>query len=124
MKFNLAAGYTALIVSSIQVDQASHHIAGSLAHGKRLILCAKEPAQIGVELILGQFGGVLAQDVDIGSQVIICQADMLMVSRAPAILPVLEVETRRMAMEYWLAFSARPAKIRLQLATKQLSCLL
>jgi hypothetical protein len=74
-KFNLAAGYEALITSSLQVDQASHHVTGSLAHGKRLILSAKEPAQIGAELILGQFGGVLAQDVDVGSQVNICRAD-------------------------------------------------
>ncbi len=28
-----------------------------------------------MELILGQFGGALAQDVDVGSQVNICQAD-------------------------------------------------
>ncbi len=74
-KINLAAGYKALIASSLQVDQASHHVAGSLAHGKRLILSAKEPARIGAELILGQFGGVLAQDVDVGCQVDICQAD-------------------------------------------------
>jgi hypothetical protein len=44
---------------------------------------------------------------------------VLMVSRALAILPVPEVGTRRMAMEYCLAVSARPAKIRLQLPTEQ-----
>jgi hypothetical protein len=44
---------------------------------------------------------------------------VLMVSGAPAILPVLEVGTRRMAIEYSLAFLPRPAKIRLQLATEQ-----
>ncbi len=71
-KFNLAAGYEALIASSLQVDQASHHVTGSPACGKLLILSAKEPAQIGAELILGQLGGVLAQDVDVGSQVNIC----------------------------------------------------
>ncbi len=75
MKFDLAVGYEALDASSLQVDQASHHVAGSLAHGNLLILSTKEPAQIGVDLILGQLGGVLAQDVDVGSQVNICQAD-------------------------------------------------
>ncbi len=59
-KFNLAIGYEALIASSPQVDQASHHVAGSVTRGKWLILSAKEPAQIGAELVLGQFGGVLA----------------------------------------------------------------
>ena len=49
---------------------------------------------------------------------------VLMVSRAPAILPVPEVGTRRMAMEYCSAFSARPAKIRLWLPTEQLIHLL
>ncbi len=59
-KFNLAIGYKAFIASSLQVDQASHHVAGSLARGKLLIFSTKEPAQIGAELVLGQFGGVLA----------------------------------------------------------------
>ncbi len=45
-------------------------------------------------------------------------------SRAQAILPVPEVGTQRMAMEYCSAFSARPAKIRLQLPTEQLIRLL
>ncbi len=49
---------------------------------------------------------------------------VLMVSGAPAILPVLEVVIRRMATEYCSAFSARLAKIRLRLATKQSSRLL
>jgi hypothetical protein len=49
---------------------------------------------------------------------------VLMVSRALAILPVPEVETQRMAMEYCSAFLARSAKIRLRLATKQSSGLL
>ncbi len=44
---------------------------------------------------------------------------VLMVSRAPAILPEPEVGTQRMAIEYCSAFSARPAKIRLQLPTEQ-----
>ncbi len=44
---------------------------------------------------------------------------VLMVSKASAILPISEVGTRRMAMEYCLAFLARPAKIRLWLPTKQ-----
>jgi hypothetical protein len=44
-KFNLAIGCEALIAGSLQVDQASHHVAGSLAHGKQFILSAKEPAQ-------------------------------------------------------------------------------
>ncbi len=61
MKFNLVVGYKALIASSLQIDQANHHVAGSLACGKWLVLSAKEPAQIGPELILGQFDGVLAQ---------------------------------------------------------------
>ncbi len=59
-KFNHAVSYKALIPSSLQVDQASHHVAGSPARGKLLILSTKEPAQIGAELILGQLGGVLA----------------------------------------------------------------
>ncbi len=75
MKFNLAVGYKALVASSLQVDQASPHAAGSLAHGELLILSAKGTAQIGAELVLGQLGGVLAQDVDVGSQVDVCQAD-------------------------------------------------
>jgi hypothetical protein len=49
---------------------------------------------------------------------------VLMVSRALAILPVPEVGTWRMAMEYYLAFLNRPTKIRLRLATKQLGRLL
>jgi hypothetical protein len=48
----------------------------------------------------------------------------LMVSRAPAILPVPEVGTRRMAKEYCLAFSARPTNMRLRLPTMQLIRLL
>ena len=48
----------------------------------------------------------------------------LMVSGAPAILPLPEVGTRRMAKENCLAFLARPAKTRLRLATKQSSRLL
>jgi hypothetical protein len=52
-KFNLAVGYKALIASSLQVDQASHHVSGSLARGKRFILSTKESARIGTELILG-----------------------------------------------------------------------
>ncbi len=44
---------------------------------------------------------------------------VLIVSRGLAILPVPEVGTRRMAIEYYLAFSAWPAKIRLQLPTEQ-----
>ncbi len=46
----------------------------------------------------------------------------LMVSRTPAILPVPEVGTQRMAKEYCLAFLARLAKMRLQLPTVQLIC--
>jgi hypothetical protein len=46
---------------------------------------------------------------------------VLMVSRAQGILPVPEVGNRKMAIEYRLAFSARPAKIRLRLATEQSS---
>jgi hypothetical protein len=74
-KFNLAVGYKALEASSLQVDQTSHHVAWSLARGKLLIFSAKEPASIGAELVLGQLGGVLAQDVDVGSQVDIHRAD-------------------------------------------------
>ncbi len=44
---------------------------------------------------------------------------VLMVSGAPAILPVPKVGIRRRAMEYCLAFLARLAKIRLRLATEQ-----
>ncbi len=71
-KFNLAVGYEALVASTLQADQASHHVAGSLACGKLLILSAKEPAQIGAELVLGQLSGMLAQDVHVESQVDIC----------------------------------------------------
>jgi hypothetical protein len=74
-KFNLAVGYKALVASSLQVDQVSHHVAGSLVRGKLLILSAKEPPRIGAELVLGQLAGVRAQDVDVGSRVDICQAD-------------------------------------------------
>jgi hypothetical protein len=42
----------------------------------------------------------------------------LMVSGALAILPLPEIGTRRMAMEYCFAFLARSAKIRLRLPTE------
>ncbi len=43
-KFNLAAGYKALVASSLQVNQASHQVAGSLKRDKQLVLSAKELA--------------------------------------------------------------------------------
>ena len=43
-KFNLVVGYKALVASTLQVDQASHHVARSLARGNLLILSTKEPA--------------------------------------------------------------------------------
>ncbi len=51
-----------------------------------------------MEQILGQFGGVLAQDVDVESQVDICQADGVDGERTPAILPVPELGTQRMVL--------------------------
>ncbi len=57
---NLAIGNEALVASSLPVDQASYHVAGSLACSKLFILSAKEPAPLGMELIFGQLDGVLA----------------------------------------------------------------
>ncbi len=62
---------------------------------------------------------MLAQDVHVGSQVDVCQADGVDGERSSG-----EVGARRMAMEYCSAFLARPAKIRLQLPTEQPICLL
>ena len=73
-KLDLSIGDKAFVAGGLQVDQTSHHVAGN-ARSEWLNLSAKEPSRVGLELILGQLGGVLAQDVDIGSQVNMRQAD-------------------------------------------------